>query len=367
MALLPFVGLLLLTQSKVSDTTFRVQMGAWGPRAEVRYARPTLRWEIWPVDPKRSVVTVRLAIDGRAVEATYDTAGRAVSYIPAKPFAPGTYKVECRVTFDNGGSVDRNWETRIAKDPVMELPSPEPNQREALAAANRLRLRTGLPDMTGDDRLSFAALLHSQYLSQNKAFGHTQDPSAPGYFGASGALRLEAYGYVGGSWEGVDFGSHTSTEAIRNLFDAPYHRLPFLQPGRVPFGSGFVDQRTTIEFGRGDEEGTVLSPSDGEIGVPPKWLNFETPNPLRNYPNAAKTVGYPIVLVRHGRRPEFGAVAAKLIGPGKELVPCYVVPHREQAAVILIPQEPLQSRTWYEAEFDESNLKVYRSRFQTAG
>lgn len=214
-----------------------------------------------------------------------------------------------------------------------------------------------------------AARLHSQYLALNKGGGHVQSPGAPGFFGATGAARLETFGFVGGSWEGIDFGSHSPTEAVRSLFDAPYHRLPFLQPGNVRFGSGFQDQYLTVEFGVGDVEGTVVSPSDGETDVPIQWRNYEVPDPLRAFPGAPKQVGYPIVLVRHGRKPRLGTVEAKLYGPDAEEVECYLTPAPDKAAIILIPRRPLRSKSRYDAVFKERTFlgseRTFRAGFTT--
>jgi uncharacterized protein YkwD len=373
MPLTPFVGLLLLAHGTGSDKDFRVRLGASGPRTEVRYARPTLRWEVWPDDAERRIVAARVTLDGKPVEASYDRATRAVVYTPARPLAPGPHLVECRVTFDDGRTMDEKWETRVAASSIDELPPADQGQREALAAANRLRARLNLPPFVGDDRLNLAALLHSQYLGRNGATGHRQDPNAPGYFGATAALRLEAYGFVGGSWEGIDFGSRTPTEAIRNLFDAPYHRIPFLQPGRVSFGSGFHGQHLTAEFGLGDAEGTVVSPADGQTEVPTSWRNFERPDPLRAFPGAPKQVGYPIVVVRHGRRPTMKVVSATLAGPEGENVPCYLTagPKDESiaAGAILIPCRPLLPQTEYTVVFTETDERgaprTYRAQFRT--
>ncbi|MGV3615833.1 MAG: CAP domain-containing protein [Fimbriimonas sp.] len=350
------------------DEGFRVWKGASGPRVEVRVARPTLVWEIWPDQPSRKIREVLMSIDARPVSATYDSKRRAVVYSPPLPLSPGVHRVECRVTFENGVYVNEKWDTKVAPDALAELPAADPSQREALAAVNRLRERLRLEPMQGDDRLNYAARLHSEYLSINKTSGHHQDPRAKGYVGATSPMRLESCGYIGGSWEGVDFGSRTPTEAVRNLFDAPYHRLPFLQPGRVLLGSGFHDDRMTLEFSRSGDEGTVVSPADGETDVPARWRNFEKPNPLQEFPGAPREVGYPIVYVRFGRAPSPPDVTGTLAGPDGETVETYVTRAPESAALFLIPKRPLQSAKTYEATFTEPrNGRRVRTRFTVAG
>lgn len=366
------LAFVLFTQSKAPQPGFRVWMGASGPRSEVRYARPTLAWQVWADDPARKVVAVSLSMNGRTVPAKYDVATRAVTYTPAQPLAAGVYRMDCRVVFDDGNTVNQKWDTPVATDPLATLPAPDQKQLEAVAAINRIRGRMGLAAVTGDDRMHVAAVLHSKYLAENKTSGHHQLPTAAGYFGATSAMRLEVYGYVGPSWEGVEFGSRNPTEGVRGLFDAPLHRVPFLQPGKLAVGAGFHEQYLTLEFGEGDEEGTTVSPSNGESDVPLRWRNYETPNPLEAFPDAPRLVGYPIVLARFGRNPKLGKVEAKLFGPRGEEVAGYVVPpSRERPYVgLFIPREPLEGDASYSVSFTETGKdgkpREFRVTFRTA-
>lgn len=364
------LAVLLLTQAKSPEAGFRIWKGPSGPRVPVRFSRPTFQWQIWADDPARKVVHVQLAINNRVVAAKYDPSLRAVVYTPSEPLTSGSYRAECRVVFDNGSFLDEKWETTVAASPLTELPVPDQEQREALAAVNRIRVRLGQPALAIDDRLSIAAVLHSKYLAENKTTGHHEEPTKPGYFGATGAMRLEAYGYVGRSWEGVEFGSRNPTEAVRSLFDAPLHRIPFLQPGKFSIGSGYLSQYFTIEFGEGDAEGTVISPANGESEVPAHWRNYETPNPLKAFPEASRLVGYPIVLARFGWSPKMGTVSATLLGPYGEEVPCYFVPpSAERTSVsLLIPRAPLERDASYAVHFVEilnGREREFRSVFRT--
>lgn len=63
------LALFVLAQTKPPEAGFRVWMGPSGPRAPVRYSRPTLSWQIWTDDPARSVVGVLLSVNGRPVPA----------------------------------------------------------------------------------------------------------------------------------------------------------------------------------------------------------------------------------------------------------------------------------------------------------
>lgn len=358
------------------DTRFVVKVGQYGPRTEVRVARPTLQWQIWAADQTSRVTNVDLRLDGRRVEAQYDSRSRSVKYTPSSALSPGSHKVECRITFEGGAYFDKRWETRVADSPISEFPHPNDFQNESVRITNELRHALGLQPVQQDERLNFASLLHCNYLSQNKATGHGEQAGTPGFLAASGAERLEVYGYTGSSWEDVNFGSQSAAESLLELFNAPYHRIPFMQPGEVVFGSGYCDQRTTLEFGMSSEEGTVVSPADGQTGVPTIWRDYERPNPLRVHGVNLAQTGYPIVFSHFGESmPRIHSVTASLTGPTGEEVECWLnTPENDDeltGAAILIPQTALRPGTRYQATFsamDESGQPLVKTiRFTTAG
>src|SRR4051812_18657875 len=84
------------------DTPFVVKVGQYGPRTEVRIARPTLQWQIWAADQTSQVTGVDLKLDGKRVDAQYDSKLRSVKYTPSAPLSPGAHKVQCRITFEGG-------------------------------------------------------------------------------------------------------------------------------------------------------------------------------------------------------------------------------------------------------------------------
>src|SRR5262249_31329272 len=106
--------------------------------------------------------------------------------------------------------------------------------------------------------------------------------------------RLDAFGFSQSSWEGVDYGPQHGSESVQRLYDAPYHRLPFLQPGTGAVGAGFVPTHMTVEFGTSDETATVVSPSDGQKNIGLSWHGPESPDPLAIH-GVDGTCGYPIV------------------------------------------------------------------------
>lgn len=343
----------------MADAQFVVKVGGYGPRTEVRIARPTLKWEIWPADSSAKVRSVSLLLDDKAVAAVYDEHARAVTYTPREPLASGLHKVYCRITFDNGATFDQRWETRVAVSPLSEFPAPNALQQKALATINALRANLKLPAVTCDDRMNLAALQHSLYLATHGVAGHDEEPNRSGFLGKTGADRLEAYGWVGGSWEDVNVGAIDLKESITELFDAPYHRIPFMQPGTFDVGSGFENSRLTVEFGTSRDSAIVISPADGQKNVPCAWTNFESPNPLR-FHGGAKRTGYPIVCGVFGPDlPKLNYVKATLLAEGGHEVPCWLNSQDNDAfltgAAVLFPQSALKPNTRYTVHFSAQN------------
>lgn len=355
-------ALLASISSTFASDRFAVKVGSYGPRTEVRLARPTLKWEIWPATEKSKVRHIDFRLDGKPVDAKYEEKLRAVVYTPTAPLSAGSHKVECRITFENGASFNQSWETRISATPLDSLPATSPAQNEAFDLVNRYRTDLGLPPVVHDPRLSHAALLHSTYLGLNDATGHGERPGTPGYLAQSGAERLEAFGWIGSSWEGVNFGTDSIAESIQGLFDAPYHRLPFMQPGEIAFGSGFADKRCTVEFGASEDAAVVVSPADGQKDVPCTWRNFEKPNPLRVHKSDARVTGYPIVLANFAVDfPPLGAITGTLTDANGRAVPCWFnSPANDDQlknGCILIPQSPLRPGTTYRYSFKGVDAK----------
>jgi len=357
MGLAAILGIALGARLPFDGTRYEVMAGSYGPQVEVRYARPTLKWEVWPTNPLQRFQGVEMRIDGKLVPATYDEGQRAILYTPGKPLSPGTHKVQCIAYMAKGARFEKAWESKISADALADLPAPLVSQVETLRAINELRKGLGLPSLSPDDRMNMAALQHSRYLARNQDFGHSEDPKKPGFFGATSADRLAVYGWVGGCYEDVSFGTSSAVEAVRELFDAPYHRIPFLQPDAIPCGTGFVDQRMTLEFGMSTSEATVVSPASGQEGVPVSWRNFERPDPLRMHGKDLGVTGYPIILAQFGSRPaRLGSVRfAGLTGPNDLPVACWLnTPANDDAltcAAILIPKSPLKPNTTYRFTF----------------
>ncbi len=295
------VVLILAPSSATHAAEMACRMAAEpSPVGTVHVARPTIGWGIWPSTAGTRVTNVVLTLNGARVPARYAPAERAVAYEPSDALTPGTYEAHCRVTFNQTWPVEKTWRFTIASGASARLADPDERQTKAVAIANRFRRTLGLPDFSLDGRLCASALAHALYLDNTHGFGHAQQASLPGFVGAGPGERNAAFGFSGGCYEDVSSGVPTVAASVSGLFDAPYHRIPFLQPGTPAFGAGFAGDNCALEFGMTtvgeDTEAVVVSPAHGQTNVPLSWDGVETPSPLRVHENAndAGPVGYAI-------------------------------------------------------------------------
>lgn len=322
---------------------------AFGPKSLTRIATPTIQWEVWATGGGK-VTSVEMTLNGRAVRPTYLPAERLLEYRPDAPLAPGDYTVHAKVVVDGQLDVWRDWTFRVAENPIASLPSPSSRQKEMVELVNAFRRRLGLPDTCSDDRLHAASQAHSDYLTRNRRIGHYEDPANPGFTGNSPSDRMEAFGYFGSNYEGVCCGAGSIEKGVRDLFDAPYHRLPFMIPGRVLLGTGYSGGNLTLKFGIGDSSDIVVSPAAGENGVPCRWDGNERPNPLRMWGVSGPT-GYPIVLGCFGPRGKMTVSKATLSLDGQPVDAFLNTPANDDDlsdAVLLIPKAPLEASRTYQ-------------------
>ncbi len=342
-----------------------------GPKGTLRVSRPELVWPIHPKDGAR-IVGIELLLNDAPLEARYENG--AVRAIPPTPLSPGAYTVRCRVTLSpKQGDAQTSWSFTIAPGAQASLPGPSSWASEALVAVNRLRTSLGIAPLSLDTRLCAAAQAHALYLDSNKLVGHIESAGKPGFVGETPLDRAQSYGYQGTLAEDVSLADGNAEKIVRGLFDAPYHRLPFLRPGSLLFGAGHSGRSGCLLFGGDGNSGTTVSPYDGERDVPTAWRNEEFPSPTRSLPDAPKVVGYPIILAHHtamGIRPTLTVQRARLTTTDGVEVRCLVnTPARDRelnAACVLIPLTPLQPRTTYQVEVVAEEV-TRRWRFTTGG
>ncbi|MCC6443060.1 MAG: hypothetical protein IT210_06325 [Armatimonadetes bacterium] len=336
--------------------------GAWeysaydpAPSGVVRIARPDIVWRIRP-GKDTEITDVSMTLNGQDVAVVYSESRQAVLYAPQSPLAPGAYEVDCKVVLNGRWPVTRKWRFTVSPEAVAEIPAPNEGQKAAWETANAFRQKIGLPPFRLDARLCAAASAHSRYLQMNGEFGHEESPGKAGYVGADLMMRLTAFGYGGGAYEDINLGRPTLGSAVRSLFDAPYHRIPFLQPGSPDFGIGTSGRITTLDFGRTALSETAVSPGDGQRGVPSAWNSIETPDPLRLH-EVKRPVGYVIVFVYYTPDNERIRVTSAFLtdSRGREIPFFLNAPTNDNHltnAVFLIPRQPLKPANTYTVSVD---------------
>lgn len=346
---------------------------AFGPKALVSVSRPTLVWEVW-AGPGSSVSKSEMILDGQRVPSRYDAEGHCLKYTPEVPLASGPHTVTAEVTIDGSLPVKRDWQFSVPNSAPESVPVADAQQRALVDAINRLREAMDLPDFVSDDRLAAAAAAHTEYLKTNNVTGHVERPGTARFVGAMPLDRLESYGFMEDSWECVDYGGVNQDEGLRDLFAAPYHRIPFMQPGSLLCGGSFDSRHLTVEFEMAKQKAVVVSPYPDEVGVPTSWFSHERPNPLRMH-DVDRPVGYPIVFNSFTTdNQKFILKKARLKTSNGDEVPVFLNSSANDDKLtftaFLIPQQPLQANTSYTVEvsgYMESGQNVSKTWSFTTG
>ncbi len=228
---------------------------------------------------------------------------------------------------------------------------------DMMLLANQLRSAIGAPILTSDSRVAAAAQNHSNYNSANNTSGHFETAGQPYYTGYSARDRVAAMGWSTSFVSEVATGGSNALSGVRQLWDAPYHRLGMMHPSASSMGWGHSDlggRGTTVgnityNFGIRSVE-FVRSPAHGQTNIPTTWSGNESPSPLPA--GAPKPVGYPIMFVYSGGQTVV-LRGAQLIAPGGAQVPIYIAPQQfEYDYHVIIPQRPLATNTTYHVRFD---------------
>jgi hypothetical protein len=265
------------------------------------------------------------------------------------------------VTFGNRARFAKRWTMRVDSNAVAEMPAPNQEQTDGIKVLNDFRRLHGLPTYRLHPSLSFVAQRHSQYLKQNNAIGHVQTEGAPSFFGKSVRERLALYGYLNAVTEVATGLEETVQEAIFNLTQAPYHRIPFMTPLPQNVGFGRTGDRTVLIIDVSSTSATAVSPSNGQRDVPVEWINNESPNPLRFFAAEIQRekntyLGHPIVLTHYTPTRQPFVTATLALRAGQQQVPGYLVTpaidNLLKSETIFVPKAPLKPNTLYLAEFD---------------
>lgn len=363
--------LALLTISLRADVS--AIYGKYSPTGAVKSQQPAITWKLTPTGGGK-VSRVEMLINDEAVEAQFNARTNEVEHTPDQPLDEGLYTVVCRVTIDRAVTVRQDWSFEVLHASTDNRVRGSIAATYALSVTNSIRAELGLPGYTMDGKMSDAALAHTRYQAQNGVICHIEDPRKPGYTGKAPWDRTAKFGFEGLCFEGVCGNQSDPRKAVRLLFDAPYHRIPFLQPGSPRVGIGFESGILTMNYAVSDAEGAGLSPAPGQADVPTSWDGNESPSPLRIH-GAGGPVGYPIVFGWFSPRLEGITIhSMRLSGPSGETVPAYVnTPENDSQlrfAGLIIPKAKLKANTRYTAEVratTKAGVKINRTWSFTTG
>lgn len=314
--------------------------------------KPEITWNVYSTGGDK-IVGGEITINGEKVETRYDETAQCVVGQLSTPLEPGKYVVVAKALFQRGFSYKVDWAFNVMPQAYVQLPDPNDEQLDAIGMVNQWRGRLGLGPVRVEPRLCAAAQKHTEYNAANNTTGHFQRPQLAGFFGEGPAERLQAFGYCGDSYEAVCYGYRNLAERIQSLIDAPYHRIPFFQPGAPAAGAGSIGDRVTFMFEMGSAKAVSVYPYDGQEGVPMAWCKIERPDPLRVHPQKPGVAGYPITLTYYGKDVRLSEVRASLrSASGEELAVLVNTPDNDtwlRNAVIVFPVKPLRPGERYTA------------------
>src|SRR5437867_5445029 len=108
---------------------------------------------------------------------------------------------------------------------------------DMLLLTNQFRYAVGSPTVPADPRLTQAAQNHANYSSANGQGGHYETAGLPYYTGYAPRDRLIAAGWTTSFVSEVATGG-AALAGVRQLWDAPYHRLGMMHPNATNIGWG---------------------------------------------------------------------------------------------------------------------------------
>jgi hypothetical protein len=242
---------------------------------------------------------------------------------------------------------------------IMAVPlanTADASATDMLYLTNQLRFAIGSPTVPSDPRLVQAAQNHANYNSANGVLGHYETAGLPYYTGYGPRDRLIAQGWTTSFVSEVATGG-SELGGVRQLWDAPYHRLGMMHPNATTLGWGHSELNGRLNnvgdivynFGFRPVD-FVRSPAHMQTNIPTSWSGRESPSPVPA--GTSGPYGYPIMVVYSaGRSVQFRA--AEIVAPGGARLPFYLAPQQfEYDYQVIIPQRPLAANTTYHVRFD---------------
>lgn len=236
---------------------------------------------------------------------------------------------------------------------------------------NYRRQQIGLRPLARNTLLDSSALNHSNYQKLNDTITHDEDPSKPGFTGATELDRVRAAGYkLAGSYAiGEVISSTTDTSGVNAaeaLITAIYHRFLVFEPmfheggaGAAAVSGGYMYFTTDfgsspLDFNKGlPNGGFVTYPFAYQTGVPVNFFSdYEIPDPVPN----KNEVGYPISV--HANINATIQITSFTVRPhgGNPLATVTVLGDKHSdgsgpSAVAIIPTDKLAASTTYDVQF----------------
>lgn len=326
------------------------------PQGEVGIATPEIGWRIFIDD--NELEDAQFIVNGIKYTTEYNLDRNGIFLNLDKPLT-GVINVTARIKLKRYNWIEKSWSFTISKSSLTTLPQANLAQLKAIDYANDYRYIMKLPLFESNSALNMSAQVHANYQNTVGKLTHYQSSANPAFIGESVKDRAAYYGFNGMVAEDISYNTKPSIQkSVDDLFDAPYHRIPFLNPALDRLGYGEKQYYSVLDFGgviQPKESTFVAYPGDGQIQVPIEWENYETPDPLRLYPNAPKKVGYPIMVGIYGEDTEsIQLIDAKLINSDGQQVQVYInspqTDDQLSQEVIIIPQSPLKTNSKYRVQ-----------------
>ncbi|MDU0201016.1 stalk domain-containing protein [Paenibacillus sp. MAH-36] len=334
------------------------------PELTVGISRPEIGFTFVTTTFKVENVSFQMLLDNQEVKGTWDQDANSYTYLPQVDLKPGEHHVDLFINMSGYHPMSESWTFIIAKKADTSVTaSPTAEQQKGLNAVNDYRKLFGLQPLHWSQELSQAAQLHASYLHNNqvdaqKVSLHVEDNAKAGYIGETLTQRARYVNYTGlGMGEDASYGWSNITDAIDSLFDAPYHRIPFLMPEATEIGIDREGSYVVMDFGFKQQASTqmIVSPAPGDRYVPIDFNGHESPDPLQIHRGAASyPVGYPLLAVISGQNvTNIMLDEASLVdSEGKAISILHDTPNSDKEldnAVMLIPTKPLLPDSRYTA------------------
>ncbi len=329
------------------------------PQGKVGILSPEVGWQVNIGDNK--ITKAYFYLNNKEYVAKYDKTRNTFYLNTTLPV--GDYEVIAKITLNGYWEIKEKWSFSIVPKALAKLPTPLTYQQKGIDLANDYRHLLNLPTFLFHNGINLAAQKHAEYQNLNQILTHTEETNKNDFFGETVLDRVNYYGFYGNAAEDVSF-TYSQLEAIDGLFDAPYHRFPFLDPSLIYFGYGSKGNYYALNFGSKNIQNEILFisyPFPNANYVPTFWEDNETPDPLRFYVNRLKRVGYPITFGFYGEGVEgIKITTAKLYEAGGKEVDFYLNwPKKSggnddhlQHEVIIIPKSPLKNNLTYTVSVD---------------